>query len=410
MKILGIVSEYNPFHLGHYYQLQESRKITGADGVIAIMSGSITQRGEFSLFNKWERARLALESGIDLVIELPVIYSGQSAETFATGAIHLLESSGVCTHLSFGSESGNLNDLLTLSDLLAHETHNFKIKLKSFLDLGYSFAKARELSVEQLLGLHYSEHLKKPNNILAIEYLKALKRSNSKIQPVTIQRRGADYHSLEDSSILSATGVRKIISDYQSHQNLDTILNALDKKLPYQTDLLIPMIENINFSGNQKLLDLLRYTILGESVSSLRQFPYVSEGLEHKIRDAIKIAPSLNDLINDVVSKRIPQTRVQRIFTNRLMNLTKSDLANLKNTKPYLRVLGFNRTGQVILKSIKQKEQAPLINNLRKEINRLTVSQKSMLHFDICSTDLQNLLFEKKYCFHRDFFTNPLQL
>jgi predicted nucleotidyltransferase len=408
MNTIGIVSEYNPFHLGHHHQIKESVKKTGAQGVIALMSGSLTQRGEFSLFNKWEKSRLALSSGVDLVIELPVVFAGQSAEYFSSGAVRILELCGVCDFLCFGSESGDLHDLLPLSQLLADEPPAFKENLSFFLSQGNSFAKARELTVKTLLGPNVSRLLLKPNNILATEYLKALRRLNSSIQPVTIKRIGADYHSLEDSNFLSATAIRSILSQFSSDQNQAKLYQTLEQKLPYPTERLMPLLKNVNFSGKQKMLDALRLLILNDHVAALKLYPDVSEGLEHKIKDALKTAESYDALTDAIISKRIPKTRAQRILTNRLLELKKTDLYSLNNTIPYLRILGFNQTGRKILKQIKYKKHIIMINNLRKEINQLSDSQKKMINYDIRATNLHNLFFEKKYCYNRDFFMNPL--
>ncbi|WKY45797.1 nucleotidyltransferase family protein [Eubacteriaceae bacterium ES2] len=410
MKTIGIVSEYNPFHLGHYHQIKESLQKSGAQGVIALMSGSLTQRGEFSFFNKWEKSRLALSAGVDLVVELPVVFAGQSAEYFSFGAVRILELCGVCDFLCFGSESGDLHGLLPLSQVLADEPPAFKENLKLFLAQGHSFAKARELAVQRLLGASSSKLLQKPNNILGIEYLKALKRLNSKIEPVTIKRIGAEYHSLEDSNFLSATAIRNILTQFSIDQNQAGICKALDQKLPYPAKMLLPLLENVDFSGKQKMLDALRLLILNDHVNALKAFPDVSEGLEHKIKDALKTEVTYDDLLSAIISKRIPKTRVQRILTNRMLNLKKADLDTLNKTTPYLRILGFNQTGREILKKIKNKEQIIMINNLRKEMSQLDDCQKKMIHYDIRATDLQNQFFEKNYCYHRDFFTNPLHI
>jgi predicted nucleotidyltransferase len=156
------------------------------------------------------------------------------------------------------------------------------------------------------------------------------------------------------------------------------------------------------------MLDALRLLILNDHVAALKLYPDVSEGLEHKIKDALKTAESYDALTDAIISKRIPKTRAQRILTNRLLELKKTDLYSLNNTIPYLRILGFNQTGRKILKQIKYKKHIIMINNLRKEINQLSDSQKKMINYDIRATNLHNLFFEKKYCYNRDFFMNPL--
>src|SRR5665647_1509914 len=179
MKILGIITEYNPFHKGHAWQLETTKKICEADGVMTLMSGSITQRGDFAIINKWERTQLALASGVDLVCELPFGYACQSAEAFARGGVKILNATGVCDFLSFGSELGELEPLKSLAEILAKEPPEFKRLLTVALGTGVSFPKAREQAIQSLLGQKASTLLATPNNILAIEYLKALIVTNS---------------------------------------------------------------------------------------------------------------------------------------------------------------------------------------------------------------------------------------
>lgn len=406
MKILGIISEYNPFHLGHSYHLKKSKEILSPDGVIAIMSGSIMQRGEFSLLNKWQRTHLALQSGIDLVCELPFVYAGQSAENFASGAVSLLNNCGICNYLSFGSEHGDISPLNHLASYLADEPLDFKLCLKTFLDSGHSFAKARELTIQTLLGQQYSKLLNQPNNILAIEYLKALHRKKSNIRPITIKRKGAGYHSLENSTHVSATFIRKqLIENAQFNKAFN-----LDEKLPYPTKQIVKAMQTYNLQGDQNYLSALRFLILGQNIDKLKEIPYVSEGLEHRIRDATKTAKSLEELVDRIVSKRIPRTRVKRILANCIVSINHSQLEKLAGSKPYLRILGFNQTGQRIIKAIKDQDKIILINNARKSQNQLSEKQKKMLAYDIRATDLHNLFYENTYCYHRDLFQDPIRI
>ena len=413
MKILAIVSEYNPFHLGHAYHLKQSKEILAPDGVMAVMSGSIMQRGEFALLNKWERTRLALKSGVDLVCELPFVYAAQSAETFASGAIDLVNRSGICSYLSFGSEHGEITQLNHLASYLADENPSFKDTLKKNLTLGHSFAKSRELVIQSLLGEEYAKLLKQPNNILAIEYLKALHRQKSNIRPITISRVGAGYHSLENSSHLSANFIRKQLIDNNRLRKTDhkdgwdsKIEKILSQKLPYPTTDLLKAMENYNLLGNQNYLNALRFCILGQSISQIRKLAYVSEGLEHKIRDASKTASSLTALIDGIVSKRIPRTRVQRILANCIVSMKALDLSQA----PYLRILGFNQKGQVMIKAIKDEGGIYLINNARKSREHLSRHQNKMLNYDIRATDLHNLFYEKDYFYHRDLCQDPIRI
>ncbi|MDO4556822.1 MAG: nucleotidyltransferase family protein, partial [Lachnospiraceae bacterium] len=217
MKTAGIIAEYNPFHYGHQYHIEQTRKKTGADYVIAIISGNFVQRGAPSVIDKYQRTKAALSSGCDLVLELPVVYSSASAEFFASGAVCLLDSLGICDFLSFGSEAGKLDQLSVLSDILREEPSDFKNILKFYLREGMSFPLAREKALhtycDSILHCQFSNDfwssLKQSNNILALEYLKSLKKIRSGIFPVTITRKNAPYHDkklYEDFS--SATAIR----------------------------------------------------------------------------------------------------------------------------------------------------------------------------------------------------------
>ena len=213
-KVLGIISEYNPFHNGHLYHLENSKKITGCDYSIAIMSGNFTQRGSTSVVNKWEKTKMALSNGIDLVIELPVLYSISSSENFADGAIKILNSLGIVDCVSFGSETADINVLNTIADVLYSEPNEYKNILSHELKKGLSFPKARENALLMYINdiRNYSGVLSSPNNILAIEYLKALKKYKSTIKPFCIKRFESDYNSNNFSNnIASATAIRNLI-------------------------------------------------------------------------------------------------------------------------------------------------------------------------------------------------------
>lgn len=221
MKVVGLITEYNPFHLGHKHHLDMSKNITKADYSIAIVSGSFVQRGEPSLVDKWTKAKIAIDNGVNLVLELPFIFSTQSAELFAYGSIALLNKLNIVDYVVFGSESNNLNFLNKIASILIEEPLCYKNSLKHYIDLGNSFPVSRSNALEDYF-LKYkikdkdsqsiNNTLKMSNNILAIEYLKALKNLNSKIKPITIQRIGSNYKdSLLNQDIASATSIRQTI-------------------------------------------------------------------------------------------------------------------------------------------------------------------------------------------------------
>ncbi|MBC3796545.1 nucleotidyltransferase [Acetobacterium tundrae] len=413
MKILGVIAEYNPFHKGHAWQINESQKRSQCDAVMALMSGSITQRGDFAILNKWERTQLALSAGVDLVCELPVAYACQSAEAFASGGIKILNATRVCDVLSFGSEGGALDPLNNLAKFLVAEPPVFKSVLKEALSAGVSFPKARMIAIDHLLGNEASTLLRMPNNILAIEYLKSLYKTHSSISPMTVPRQGCGYHSLAASEYLSASGIRNILKDALTKTGSEkTAFNALSRSLPYPVEkLFFPLKQNYHRHGDERFLNALRLQILAQDVYHLKSTPYVSEGLEHKIRDAVKTAETLDELVNAIISKRIPKTRVLRILSNRVLELNKQTLDTLQADAffPYLRVLGFNKTGQAILKKIKDRSDLPILTNLKKSESCLNADQRKMLTYDCRATDLHNLFYENNYCYHRDYTQSPIR-
>ena len=214
--ILGIVSEYNPFHNGHLHHLEVSKQITKTDFSVVVMSGNFVQRGDTSLINKWVKTEMALKAGIDLVIELPTVYAISSAENFADGAIKILNSLGVVDFVSFGSEIGEITPLNDIANILYREPKEFSSLITAQLKSGLSFPRAREIAINQFFGTSkkYSEILNNPNNILGIEYLKSLKKHRSHIRPLTIKRDYSDYNSTKiKKGIASATAIRTMIEN-----------------------------------------------------------------------------------------------------------------------------------------------------------------------------------------------------
>lgn len=223
--VLGIVAEYNPFHNGHLYHLMKSKELTEDNYTIAVISGNFTQRGESSLVDKWTKAEMAIANGVDLVIELPTIYSISSAENFADGAIKILDSLKVVDHISFGSECSELNKLNIVANVLHDEPKEFKTVLAKELANGNSFAKARELAINSyLIDPYFSNLLLEPNNILAIEYLKALKKHHSKITPILVPRKNAGHLTGDYTGIISsATAIRNMIRSKETRNLKDTL-------------------------------------------------------------------------------------------------------------------------------------------------------------------------------------------
>ena len=413
-KVLGVIAEYNPFHNGHLYHLQKSKELTNADYTIAIISGNFTQRGSTSVIDKWAKTQMSLNNGIDLVIELPVLYSISSAENFADGAIKILSSLGIVDYLSFGSETSDIHLLNDISNILCDEPKDFKIALSEELKSGLSFPKARENALIKWFQLKDNisssklknnnstirDILSSPNNILGIEYLKALHKYNSSIKPVCISRYEADYNSTTiTNNIASATAIRNLIlsKDYNTIKNLiptssySTLTNCLNE------GHIVPSLSCFE----KEIIYVLRKM----DIEEIANLPDVSEGLEYTIKKATNSCNTLSELINLVKSKRYTSTRIQRILLYALLGITKDDMEMSKNVLPYVRVLGFNENGKFLLSEISAKNpDIALITSVKKFIDSNSNNDlKLLLDKDLFATDVYSIGFEKKSSANLDF-------
>ena len=391
-KVLGIIAEYNPFHNGHALHIAKSKEETGAEYTICIMSGNFVQRGNTSIVNKWIKTEMALKNGIDLVIELPTIYAISSAENFAEGAIKILNSLKIVDTVSFGSEEADIDILNRLATILYNEPRKYTELLKKKKKKGLSFPKARENAV--LLYLNDSKYfniLNQPNNTLAIEYLKALKKYKSHIRPITIKREKAFYNSncIVDE-YASATAIRNMVINGQ--------FDDIRKVMPRNSyDLLLDEIQNKRFvSDITKFEKEILYTLRRLSTFDLKKFPEINEGLENAIKNAANSCNTLSKLINMIKSKRYTQTRIQRILLYILLNITKKDMIVSRKTVPYARILGYTSKGKELISKIYQANpKVTLITSVKKFIDSSNnKTYKYMLNKDILATNIYTLAYQ----------------
>jgi predicted nucleotidyltransferase len=364
MGVLGIIAEYNPFHNGHLYHLNDSKALTKAEYVICVMSGNFVQRGEPAIIGKWARAETALRCGVDLVVELPVVYALSSAEFFAYGGVKLLNSLGVVDYLSFGSEDGRIDILDSIADILLNEPPEFRNMLLDSLDSGKSFAAAREESLIGYLGNEQesiiSEAMKGSNNILAIEYLKSLKKTGSSIKPVTIPRKGSLYNAeMLEGSFSSATAIRKRL--HENPDDLENIETAVPKE---SADILKREVKEGRgpvFPEDFEKIIISRLRQM--SVEEISKLPYVSEGLENRIKSAAEISADLEQLVGNIATRRYPRTRIFRILFHLLTGLDRDTFERFQSSggPQYIRVLGFNSKGRQLLSRIKTTASLPVI-------------------------------------------------
>ena len=405
-KVLGIIAEYNPFHNGHLYQIQEAKKQIGADYVVAVISGNFVQRGNTSLVNKWVKAQMALLNGVDLVIELPTVYSVSSAENFAEGAIKILDSLKIVNTVCFGTETDDFAALNNIANVLYNEPKEYTAILNHELKSGVSYPKARENALMMYLNdiKRYANIMSGSNNILAIEYLKALKKFKSDMNPMAIQRKNVYYN---DDKIVdefaSSTAIRKLV-DREEYDDIR-------KVMPTRSYMLLK--EEIN-RGNfvidiSKFEKEILYTLRKMTTNEIAELQDVTEGLEYAIKNAANSCNNILDLLDAVKSKRYTQTRIQRILIYALLGITKKDIINSKKVAPYVRILGLNRKG---------KEMVSDICEINKKINIITSVKKfidtnknkaltEMLSKDIFATNVYTLGYEYKSLANLDY-TNPM--
>jgi len=401
--VLGIIAEYNPFHNGHLYHLLKSKEEAKADYVVAVIGGNFTQRGEASLIDKWTKAEMAIANGVDLVIELPTLYSTSSAENFADGAIKILNSLKIVDTISFGTETEDLNKLNNIANVLHNEPKEFKTLLDQKLKKGVSFPKAREEAlIKYLNDASYSKLISSPNNILAIEYLKALKKYKSKMKPICIKRKAAGHLSLEyTGEVTSATAIRKLVKD-------NDFKKAKKFLTPSSYTIMMEEIKKGHFVSDVSIFEnIMIYNLRNMSLEQIANLPDVSEGLENLIKKAANSCNSINEFINIVASKRYTETRIRRILLYSLLKITKKDMALSKKTIPYIRVLGFNNNGKKLVSEItKANPKLNIITSLKKFTDINTNKHLSnLLYKDIDATNIYTLGYKKDSWSNLDFTT-----
>lgn len=361
MKVCGLIVEYNPFHNGHVYHIQEAKKTAEADCMIAVMSGDFLQRGEPAIIDKFHRVRAALASGIDLVLELPYPYAVQSSDLFAKGSVQTLYQAGVDS-ICFGSESGDISHFITSYEIFKENEAGFKEVLQSGLQNGLSFPEASRHAYEKI-GLSGGEmDLTKPNNILGFSYVKEILEQQLPIKPLTITRTSSGYHQQTISgSIASATSIRKELLTHES------ITKTANDTMPAAT--IKQLKDYISHASSwhtwENYFQLVYYRVMTMSEQELAAIHGVDEGLEFRIKKTAKQAESFHDWIEKIKTKRYTWTRLQRIFVHILTNTKKSDIKDIESgsTVPYIRLLGMTKTGQNYLNKIKQNMKIPIISS-----------------------------------------------
>ena len=369
LSVFGVICEYNPFHNGHKYLLEQIK--SDNNSVIAVMSGSFTQRGDVAIADKFSRAETAVKYGADLVLELPTVYACAPAETFARGAVQVLRGTGVLDSLCFGSETDDTELLKAAADIF--EDERFKTELKANMESGDYYPKAVEKAAETIHSQKLAKLLSTPNNILAVEYLRALRGTDIGFKAV--KRVGTNHDSNEVSGeYTSASNIRSIIKQGGSFSSFT------------------PDYEITNPADFKNLERTVLYRMRTMNKDEIAALPDVKEGLENRIYDAVQTSGSLDELLDSVKTKRYTLSRLRRILVYALLGIT----ADLPQTDaPYIRVLAFNKKGAELMSHIKKRSSLPLITNVSDGYNSLDDNAKRIFDIDIRATDIFNLATEK---------------
>lgn len=405
-KVLGIVAEYNPFHNGHMYHIQNAKEQAKADYVVAVMTGNFTQRGGTSIINKWEKTKMAISNGVDLVIELQTLYSISSAENFASGAIKILDEIGIVTHISFGMEAKDLAALNNIANVIYNEPIEYKRMLKLELNNGVSYPKAREIALTNYLATEhkYDGIIGEPNNILAVEYLKAMKIQKSQLIPIGIRREKVFYNSTKIvDEYASSTGIRHLLLN----NNIEEIARVIPSS---SFNVLLNNIKNGTYTLDlsQYSLEII-YKLRTMSIDEIRNLPEVSEGLENSIKDKAEQTNNLIELINNIKSKRYTQTRIQRIMVYALLGITKKDMEMSKKITPYVRILGCSQEGKKMLSEINWKSK--VITSVKKfEDSNYNKNYKRMLEIDKRASDIYTMGYRANSKCNLDYTTGIIVL
>ena len=409
-KVVGIIAEYNPFHNGHLYHLLQAKDLAQADYVVAVISGNFTQRGDTSIVDKWTKAYMAICGGCDLVLELPTVYSVSSAENFASGAVKILDSLKIVDSIAFGAEASDLATLNNIANVLYTEPRGYTNILTHELQKGISFPSARENAILMYLNdiKRYANILNSPNNILAIEYLKALKTQKSNMDPIMVKRSKVYYNDdriVDDFA--SATAIRKLIKRREYED--------LRKVVPRSTyKILSRQIRDGNIVlGLENFEKEIIYTLRKMSIREIANLPDVSEGLENLIKNSADNCNDMSKLIANIKSKRYTQTRIQRILLYALLGIDKKMMEDSKKVTPYVRVLGFTNKGKELISEInKRNPKINMITSVKKFIEKnnkpsnRTIMQ--MLQKDIFATDVYTLGFDFESKANLDFTNNMI--
>lgn len=399
MNIVGLITEYNPFHNGHLYHIQEAKRVAKADAAVVIMSGNFVQRGAPAIMPKHLRAKSALLSGADLVLELPVCFATGSAEFFAMGAIALLDSLGCVDSICFGSECGDSEILGKIAKILLEEPDDYKKALQNALRKGMSFPQARQHALQgYFINNHFDANaladvLSQPNNILGIEYMKALYQRNSSMKAYSIRRIGAGYHESElTEKYSSASAIRQSLAK-------DSLSESIYRQLPFAAQTIMKETFDMRYPVYANDFSLiLKYKLLQETKKSLTSYMDVSEDLANRIINLRNDFQSFDGFCDALKTKDMTYARISRGLLHILLDIRTEHLANYKKNGycHYAHILGFRKSSAELLSLLKGTSKVPLLTKLT-QTEDLSEAGYQMLHQDIFASDLYESVITDKF-------------
>lgn len=398
MKVVGLITEYNPFHNGHKYHIEKAKEVTGADYAVVIMSGDYVQRGTPAIMPKRLRTQIALHCGADAVFELPVTYATGSAEYFAEGSVSFLHQLHIVDYLCFGSESNDLEGLKTIADVLANEPESYKLYLQSNLKNGLSFPAARQKALtEHLKDDRLCSLLSDPNNILGIEYLKALKKLNSPIIPYTIQREGAHYHEENlVTNFSSASAIRNLLCN---SSDFSSISEEIKNHVPVQgLDVLTENHSSLYPVYPNDFSLLFKYHLLEETPETLIQYADVSEELANRIYKHLSDFVNIEHFCGLIKTKELTHTRIQRALMHILLKIKTKEIEGQRQSgyHCYARLLGFRKDSAGLISAISKKSNLTLVTKPA-DIEKLSDNGRIMLQKDIFASNLYASVITDKF-------------
>ena len=413
MKVVGLITEYNPFHNGHKYHIEQAKEITGADYCIAVMSGNFVQRGTPAMMDKYSRAKMALQNGVDLVLELPVCYATGSAEYFAQGAVALLDKLGVVNTLCFGSECGDISLLKSAACFLQNAPEAFEQQIQKHMKEGLTYPAARRRAVEQSVdvygrsdGSRLAHILTEPNNILGIEYCKAIIKLSASMEPLTIQRISAHYHEKElsiveptsgnaSTIISSATAIRNVLHQELSDASIAKASQSVPENVAqYLKDHYLttyPITEE-DFAA------ILKYKLLQEDSKTLAKYLDITPDLAERLKNIKDFNVNITTLAKNIKTRNMTLTRINRALIHILLNIQSDAMEQYMRMgyTPYARILGLQKESTALLRLIEKQGRIPMITRVSKAAEQLDELGMQMLSQDIFAADIYNQAIYQK--------------